>query len=206
MEYWEEVVIAILISVLVNLLTPKLNNVVIRVRDRIFLNRIYYIPRIQIRTISQIDKVSLTSKTFKILKSGSGKDTYSLQFLISCELSNQLAEYLKKGNLRIHLTFTGVEFVSFYSIDILTHLPNYNNSKSFIVFGPEEFRSPRDTLYGAEIFSPSNQGNFTIHFSYTFEKDNSGSRGEKIKNFRVILGSPTTIDSLHVDSIICEKV
>ena len=209
MDFWLGVVAGILIAIIANLVTPRLSTNLIKLRDRFLLNRLYYVPQFQIRSISDIDQVSLTSGTFKLRPAGNGVDTYALQFLISCTRSKKLADYLSKHELCIGLTFAGIESVKFYPIDLKTHNVYYKDQKEIIEFGPEEFNNPRDAFYSALIFTPSNLGNFTISFSYSLKKTNSikkENKVDKVKSLKIIFKNATTFDSLNTDTIKCEKI
>jgi hypothetical protein len=206
MGFWWGFVSGISVGILANLVTPRLTTYLIRIRNRIFLNHVYYLPQIQMRTISDIEQVSLASKTVKLMPDKTAQDIYSLQFLISCTRSEKLAEYLTKHEFWIELTFTGIDSVKFYPIDLNTKLPDYNNPKDIIEFSSKEFKTPRDRFYSAVILSPSNDGNFTIGFNYSLKKNNSSTKKSKVNRYMVIFKNITTFDSVNLDYVNCEKI
>lgn len=205
MSYLIEIGLSFLVGFFANLFTPKLSFYLISWRDKLFLNRVYYIIKIRMRTIGDIDKISLVSEIFKVDKSGNAQDTYSLNFLVSCLKSDGFADFLDKRHLEINLTFTGAESVMFYPLNLHTKLPKNESPTKYIKFGPDKFKSPSDDAYSALLTSRDTQGNFTIRFSYSLVKTNSEKIYKNLGKWRVIFKEATTFDSLHTDSITCEK-
>lgn len=192
------VVIGFVAGLCANLVTPGVGHYFTVLRDRLFLNKIYYDININIRSI--VDVVKLTSDTVDIKYSGLTDDTYILNFILSCRESKGMADFLRKKGFTINFTLHGVDNVNFYPLNIQTRDVDFDNPTNFIEFGPDELEYPKDRAFSALISSSSNEGIFTISFSYSLYKEHT-----EIKNIR-FRNKVTIFDSIQVDKINCQKI
>lgn len=197
------VIIAFVLGLLVNIITPRLLSSLQFIQRRLFLNWIYYEPRVYIRTFLGIEKISLVSNKVTLENAGLGKRIYRLNFVIASNLSSKLANFLKRKHLAISFEFSGLENIKYYEFDpqsqkVLSSVPTSN-----IMFTYQNFSNPNSRAYSAIITPPLNTPEITLNFEYRLFSTHSSPIPDIERKWyhRIVTRNITTFEN-HITNII----